>query len=302
MALTKARLHQVDRLLLGYLALTALVAVSRVADRPDAGWVILINLLITALIFLLAQPHPGRLGRILRDWYPLLVLPALYGSLDLLNGLGEVRVYDDQVLLLERALFGGEPARAWWQRYPSRFWSTLLHGAYWSYYLILAAPVAWFWAHRRRPALDRTILWLTATFAGCYLWFLFVPVAGPYYTYPRPSADFLDNPMARLVYGTLATGSSYGAAFPSSHVAAALVALAAAYRGSRLAGHLLLVPVLLLVVSVVYCQMHYAVDAVAGILVAGVVVGVGVRRERGTANGEWGTGNREQDGVRQGAG
>ena len=70
--------------------------------------------------------------------------------------------------------------------------------------------------------------------------------------------------MARLVYATLAQGSSYGAAFPSSHVAAAVAATLAAYAGSRRLGLLLTIPTLLLAVGVVYCQMHYAIDALTG--------------------------------------
>lgn len=264
-------LRPVDLLLLGWLALTGLVAAVRLDSHAGVGWVILLNLLITGLILLLARPDAGPLGRALREWYPLLLLPALYGSLDLLNGLGQVRVFDPEVLAMERWIFGGEPARTWWERHPSAFWSTLLHGAYWSYYLILAFPVVWFVATRRTEALRHTVLLLTATFVICYLIFLLFPVAGPYYWYPRPDPAFLDNPMARLVYGTLATGSSYGAAFPSSHVAAAVVATVGAWRGSRLAGAILLPATLLMVVSVVYCQMHYAVDALAGLLVALVV-------------------------------
>ena len=44
------------------------------------------------------------------------------------------------------------------------------------------------------------------TFVLCYLVFIFFPVAGPYYKFPRPAAWFLDNAAARLVYETLATG------------------------------------------------------------------------------------------------
>jgi membrane-associated phospholipid phosphatase len=67
------------------------------------------------------------------------------------------------------------------------------------------------------------------------------------------------------VYATLASGSSYGAAFPSYHVAATVTAAIASYRGSRRLGLLLVVPTVLLTVGVVYCQMHYGVDAVAGL-------------------------------------
>ena len=233
---------------------------------------LVLNAGMIALILLLAKPGLGRFGTLLRQLYPLLLLPALYGALDLLNGLGNVSAHDELVLAWERALFGGEPAREWWQRYPSTFWSTVLHGAYWLFYPILVFPVAWFLRSRDEAALTRTVLALTATFVGCYLVFIFFPVAGPYYQYPRPSAEFLDNPMARLVYRTLSTGSSYGAAFPSSHVAAAVVALGTTWMGSRVAGQILLLPVLMLIVSVVYCQMHYAVDALAGLVVAGVVL------------------------------
>jgi membrane-associated phospholipid phosphatase len=109
------------------------------------------------------------------------------------------------------------------------------------------------------------------TFVACYLVFIFFPVAGPYYTFPRPAAWFLDNPTARLVYRTLAQGSSYGAAFPSSHVAATVAAALAAWQGSRRLGLALLLPTVLLSVGVVYCQMHYAVDAIAGLVVGAAI-------------------------------
>jgi membrane-associated phospholipid phosphatase len=115
------------------------------------------------------------------------------------------------------------------------------------------------------------------TFVVCYLAFIFFPVAGPYYVFPRPDAWFTDNVFARLVYNTLATGSSYGAAFPSSHVAATVAAALSAAPGSKRLALALGLPAALLTVAVVYCQMHYAVDAVAGLLV-GAIVAAGVGR------------------------
>ncbi|MDQ3139018.1 MAG: phosphatase PAP2 family protein, partial [Gemmatimonadota bacterium] len=85
------------------------------------------------------------------------------------------------------------------------------------------------------------------------------------------AAAFLDNAAARLVYATLARGSSYGAAFPSSHVAATVAAVAASWQGSRRLGLALLAPTVLLTIGVVYCQMHYAVDALAGLALGAIV-------------------------------
>ena len=119
---------------------------------------------------------------------------------------------------------------------------------------------------------------MIATFVICYLAFIFFPVAGPYYQFPKPDRWFIDNLPARLTYEALETGSSYGAAFPSSHVAAALAATLAAARSSRRLGLLLLVPTMLMAIAVVYCQMHYGVDALAGLLVGVAVAGIVGRR------------------------
>jgi membrane-associated phospholipid phosphatase len=183
----------------------------------------------------------------------------------------------------ELALFGGQISRERWQAAPSRFWSTILHGAYLSYYLIVSAPALYFAWRGDLESVRRFVLVVIATFVLCYLVFIFFPVAGPYYEFPRPPAWFIDNPAARLAYEALSTGSSYGAAFPSSHVAAAVAATLAAARASKRLGLLLLIPTVLMTVGVVYCQMHYAVDALAGLAVGVLVtllVGKQVRGER----------------------
>jgi membrane-associated phospholipid phosphatase len=258
-------LKLIDRLMLGYLAVVSLVAVARLDTRPDAAWVLVANLLTVVLIVLLHRPGLGRVGRTLRDIYPVVLLPALYGALDLLNGF-DVQVWDAPVQRLEALLFGGQVSRDWWQHRPSRFWSTVLHATYFSYYFIVPFPALYFLS-RREPHHARTaVSMVVATFLVCYVVFLLLPVAGPYYEFPRPDGDFTDNWAARLVYRTLSVGSSYGAAFPSSHVAAMGAATIATWLGSPRLGLALLVPTVLLTIGVVYCQMHYAVDALAGIL------------------------------------
>ena len=117
-----------------------------------------------------------------------------------------------------------------------------------------------------------------ATFLACYLIFIFFPVAGPYYEFERPKGLFVQNLPARLVYGTLTQGSAYGAAFPSSHVAATVSATIAALSGAPRLGLLMLLPAGLLTIGVVYTQMHYAVDVLAGLLVAGVFGAMAVGR------------------------
>jgi membrane-associated phospholipid phosphatase len=266
----RPQLLPVDRVLLGYFAVVTLVAVHRAPTHPACWWLVLANLLSAVLIGLLTTPGLGSVGRMLREIYPLVLLVGLYGQLDILNA-GGIRVHDAAVQGWELALFGGQVSREWWQAAPSRFWSVVLHGAYFSYYFIVTVPALVFLSRGDVGAVRRFVLAVMTTFVACYLVFIFFPVAGPYYTFPRPAAWFLDNPAARLVYRTLAQGSSYGAAFPSSHVAATVAAAVTAWHGSRRLGLILLLPTVLLTVGVVYCQMHYAVDALAGLGVGAVV-------------------------------
>ncbi|MGH7500067.1 MAG: phosphatase PAP2 family protein [Gemmatimonadales bacterium] len=257
------RLLPVDWLLLGYLAIVTVVAIIRAPRQPSCWWLLPAHALFVLLVLLLRRANVGPVGRMLGEIYPLLLLVGLYGEIGILNG-GGVPVHDALVQRWEAALFGGQVSTEWWRAAPSRFWSAVLHAAYFSYYLIVTVPAIVFLRRGQRAEARNFVFAVMVTFVTCYLVFLFFPVAGPYYAFPHPPAWFIDNPPARLVYATLAAGSSYGAAFPSSHVAAAAAATVAAFRGSRRVGLALVVPTLLLMVGVVYCQMHYGVDALAG--------------------------------------
>ena len=286
--LALSRLRPVDLVILGWVVVASAVAIARWSSAPYAVWVLVAHALVVLLIALVRRPErPARASA--ADLYPLAILLAFYGSLDLLAAGGGVTTYDSTVRAWEEGIFGDQVSQTWWQSSPSRFWSTVLHASYFSYYLVVPAGPIWFLWRGDRRALERAVLAILTTFVVCYLVFLFLPVAGPYYEFVRPGPEMLDNWAARLVYGVLENGSSYGAAFPSSHVAATLVATGAAAIASRRLGLALGVPSLLLTIGVVYCQMHYAVDALAGIAVACLVLAVvaGIeKRAQGLGNGE----------------
>ena len=88
--------------------------------------------------------------------------------------------------------------------------------------------------------------------------------------------------MYSIVHDILESGSSKGTAFPSSHVAAAIAATLSASRGSKALGWTLAVPTVLLSIAVVYCQMHYGVDAIAGLLTGAGVTAIVERLDKGS--------------------
>src|SRR5207237_6477953 len=106
----------------------------------------------------------------------------------------------------------------------------------------------------------------------CYVVFLFFPVAGPRYAFDLAHNRATGVWPARATQWLLDRGDSWGAAFPSSHVAAAVVAAVCALRYWRRLGLVLAPFTLGLGLSAVYGPFHFAVDAVAGLIVAGPVL------------------------------
>src|SRR5689334_10765393 len=169
-------------------------------------------------------------------------------------------------------LFGSQLSYRWIRETPNPVLSWLLHSCYLAYYAILYASPLGLWFSGRRDAARRTIFAVMVTFYVCYVVFLFFPVAGPRYAFDLAHNAATEIWPARATQWLLDRGDSWGAAFPSSHVAAAVVAAICALRYWRPLG-LALVPLTLgLVLSVVYGQFHYAVDAVSGLFVAGAVL------------------------------
>jgi len=84
-------------------------------------------------------------------------------------------------------------------------------------------------------------------------------------------------PAGVLTRRLLAGGAAWGTAFPSSHVAAALVAAGCAWRGWLPLGAVLVPAALLLSIAAVYSQLHHAVDALAGAALAAAVLIAGRR-------------------------
>jgi len=265
-----------------YASIVAVTAVSRVGLSRGNWLVALANVLIILCLWLVTRPGLGPTGRVLREVMPLVLTLVGYAALDVLSGGGQLRAHDDVLLAWEDATFGMQPARDWWRGHTSPFWSSLLHSVYFCYYLILAVPALFFLLRGDWPAFRRFSRNVVCTFCVCFLVFVLYPVAGPYYVFEHPTGLMVDNLPAHMVYAALASGSSFGAAFPSSHVAATTAAGLATFKGSRTLGWILLVPVLLMPIATVYTQMHYAWDAIVGVLVGIAVPWFAAKIERTT--------------------
>jgi membrane-associated phospholipid phosphatase len=270
----------VDKLLLGYLGFVSGVVVWRLATGAggagggESWWILGMHALFGGMIALCMRlPGGARAGAWIHDLYPLVMLSPFYAEIGLLNErLPVVTILENDAVIQawEEATFGSQPSRDWIRAAPSVFWSGVLHLAYFAFYpIILGGPLVVALRGNRTEA-RRIILAMMAAFVPCYVAFIVFPVAGPYYAFPQPTGPVREVWSASIVYGVLTHGSSIGAAFPSSHVAATVAATLGVLRYCPALGWSFVPAAILLAVGTVYCQMHYAVDAGVGL-----VVGVG---------------------------
>ena len=267
------RFTAVDLVTLLYVAIATVAVLAFTADdRTGWGWLLVAHGLLVALVLLAPRAREaGRLGRFLGDWYPMLLLGGLYAEVGVLN-VDVGYQHDLAIQRLELWVFGSQLSYRWIREWPNPMFSWIMHTCYLAYYAILCASPLGLWLSGRRDAARRTIFAVMITFYLCYVVFLFFPVAGPRYAFDLAHNAATQAWPARFTQWLLDRGDSWGAAFPSSHVAAAVVAAICALRYWRALGLALVPPTLGLVLSVVYGQFHYAVDAVAGLFVAGAVL------------------------------
>jgi membrane-associated phospholipid phosphatase len=261
-----------DKLLAGYLGFVTIVLLARGPAAGGAAWLLVAHLLfVVALLAFRRLPRNGAgVGHAIHVLYPLAFIGALYAEIGIINqqvGLTTILRHDAVVQRWEQLLFGQQVSYTWIRQAPSVFWSGLLHFAYLFYYAIVLVPVPVLAARGDWNGARRVLFTMMLAYVACDVVFVAYPVAGPNFAFPHPTGAVREVWSARLVYRALGSGSSVGSAFPSSHVAATVAAVLAVWRAWRPLGALLVVPAVLLTVAVVYCQMHYGVDALTGILV-----------------------------------
>lgn len=267
MALTRT-----DRLLAGYLGfVTAVVAARGMLPGPTGFALLGAHALFGVLLFLFTRLEPDdHAGHLVHDLYPVLLLVPFYAEFGLINGgLSRDRIltHDAVIQGWETTLFGHQVSYDWIRAAPSVFWSGVLHLAYFGFYAIVVFGPLIPWLRDRRETARSVVFRMMLAFVPCYATFLLFPVAGPYYAFPQPAGPVREVWSARLVYDLLSGSSSVGAAFPSSHVAAAVAVTLALWLTWRPLARWFVLPCVLLVVGTVYCQMHYGVDAAVGVAV-----------------------------------
>jgi membrane-associated phospholipid phosphatase len=287
----------VDYATQAYLALVGLV-ILLFHNSTVPGWPRLLGAHAVGLVLIhwLIQAHarrkPSPLLDFLRHFYPVLLYTALFIETGSLNRMFCREYLDPMVAQWEQALFGCQPSVLFMQKLPWLAVSELFYASYFSYYVMIAGVgVALFLRSRRQFFHYLSVV--SFLFYVCYLIYIFLPVIGsraffhqvegyalPLATqqlavtdaYPQAVQAGVFFRLMRWIYRAF---EAPGAAFPSSHVAVALCTVFFSFRYLKRIRYVHLAVALLLILATVYCRYHYAVDVLAGLVTAAVLIPAG---------------------------
>jgi membrane-associated phospholipid phosphatase len=267
------RFRPVDLFTIAYFGTTLPLLLFRL-DHPEA-WV-LAGLHVAGIAALIAfrrtERFRGTRLELWFDFYPLPLFAFFYSEVEILNRLLHGgRMFDPWIQAIEERIFHCQPSRDLARRWPN------LHLGYFSYYLLATTLAFTLRFHRSFVAYQRAIACVALSFYISFLFFIAMPVAGPYYSFTPPDVNQVGYLLPRLVRWLLNRGSSVGAAFPSSHVAVSVTVwiMAMRYHSKLSVIYAFLVPAL--TVGTIYGGYHYATDVIAGLLLAVLVGTLGHR-------------------------
>lgn len=261
-----------------YVAMTSLIfnLVCIVIGFPHVrhGWWLLAGIsgYLIAIVSLGWLPAPRNQPlRFFRDAHALFAIAPAYAVSGMINQSIFHRYFDETVMRWDLVLFGGHPNQYLSQLWPWAPLSEALHLSYWLYLWLVPTLALTLYFMRRHRAFRIVATSVSATFFLCQFVFVLFPVRGPYYTFlPVQAPGSIFPP---LVHATLERGAAVGTAFPSSHCAAAVVMALLAWKyAPRLLAAVITGITAGILIGTVYGGFHYAVDAIAGMLI-GLIMG-----------------------------
>jgi membrane-associated phospholipid phosphatase len=274
------RLELMDVTVLSYIAVLGLLVVP--FHRDVRHWAVYPVAHASAVFLILEglrfeRLHSNGVTRFLRAFYPTFGTALFWTELDGLVTMIFPYWANDFVIGLDLKLFGVHPTV--WVESRFHFALTELMNFFYSFYFLFIPLVGFtlYFRNKKREAFNFIFL-VMLTFCSCFLLFLLFPAEGAWVVlkslhHIEPEGGFF----LHLTHFIQSRGSMRGGAFPSSHVAAAIVIALAAIRYERRLGLFLLPFALGVAPATVYCRYHHAVDAIAGILWGLICYAAGIR-------------------------
>jgi len=214
----------------------------------------------------LSNKHESLIIRLIGEWYPVLLFGYFFEATSAVNKVVFRDYLDPFFQRIDFLLFGYQPAALWGQRFDNVILQELLHFAYFSYYLMIFGVTAYFY-FKDMENFHRHIFLVSFLFYSCYIIYMILPVAGGR-ALPglmELTTEYRYGIFTRIMAFIYEKTTHWGGAFPSSHVAVALIISYSSFKIKSWVGYSLLFISSLLTISTVYCHYHYFIDTIFGV-------------------------------------
>ena len=228
------------------------------------------NLSVVVIILLLCLNRwKHKIFFILSLWYPLVLYAFLHYQSGMLNTVIIPYFLDDFFLNLDVKIFGQFPAFYLRGENGNLFLDEFFHFAYANYYVVIPLTALLLYP-KDKKLFERFVFEISLLFYVCFLIYIILPVEGPL---KMRHDNFQDGgPFKAIVDYFYATGDNAGGAFPSSHVAVTFLIAWWAHRHLGKWKIYYWSVLFFLSIATVYGMFHYAVDIIAGWLVAALFI------------------------------
>lgn len=266
--------RRTDFVILAYLVVVGALILGLRESLPSWRLLVLVHGVAAAAVWALGA-LPARLPAALqffRDWYPAISFPLLYKEVEILaHAIGNWSL-TASLQRLEGIVFSGHPSQYLSELLNSLVFSEYLHFCYFSYLWLFPVIGGVWYFRKKRPAFRELMFLVTVTFASSYLFYILLPVDSPFYLSEPLRAPLSGGVFYELVHALASRGGARGGAFPSSHVSISTVIVLVTMKYQPKWLYWLLPIYVGLVFATVYGRFHYALDVLAGWLLAFTVV------------------------------
>jgi len=217
--------------------------------------------------------------RILNQLYPYFMWTLAWSEIGWLYGLTLPLIHDGGIKAVDLALFGFHLNEELSSFLPWGWVRNVMGFSYLSYYLLIIGPPLALAVRKQERKLAHHTYGLMSTYLACFLFYLAMPVLGPRDLAHAAGeiAVGVGGLFGPMINAFFEAGDSLGTAFPSSHCAGSVAsALLVRRHFGRTTGRFALGWAAFIVVSTVYTNNHYAVDAVAGVAIAVFILKVAI--------------------------
>ena len=263
-------LTPIDRLTLGFLsALALLTAVRHPTPLPLLGAFATLG---AGILVAARWGTVARAARILHDFFPVVSVIAIFTFIGPVIAVTNPRRGDPTLATLDPRIFGQLPT-LWFGALGRPRWLTDVASiVYASYYFVPVVLAVALYVEGRQARFERFVFTAVATFFASYACYFLLPTSGPRVPQELETTVLGGGAVSAAVRDALRhlEGNQLDA-FPSGHVALALVFLAYGWRDFPRWRFPLVLVTGGIVFSTVYLSYHYVLDLVAGALLAGVV-------------------------------